>query len=333
MNIRKTLYCVLLSAAIICIAACSGRKTFEIDGQLLNMDQGTIYVYSNDGLLLNIDTIKIQGGRFEYSRAIERKGTLVLVFPNFSEVPVFAEPGEDVTLKGNAQQLNKLTVNGTDDNKLMTKFRMSCFEKSPVEEKKNAEKVIQDNPESQVSNWLLYRYFIKAVTPDYKKALQLAKQIRKKQPENGNLAGLIENLETICKGKTSGKLQFTATDVNGKTVSTETLKGKKAIIYVGATWDYNNEIDRNVKQYVNNTEYDFTAVRISLDASKKEEATRLQYNNYDGKMIIVCQEKLYKSPIMKTLGLSGIGDNIIIDAQGNIKKRNVMPSEIEKEMK
>lgn len=340
MTITKALHILLKNTSIIAaiivvaaISACSSGKTFEIDGQLLNMDQGTIYVYSNDGLILSIDTININGGRFEYSRAIERKGTLILVFPNFSEVPIFAEPGESVTLKGNAQQLNKLTVNGTDDNELMTKFRIGNFEQSPAVEKKNAEEYITKHPKSAVSNWLLDKYFIKISDPDYRKALKFAKEIRQHQPDNGNLAELLVSLEAICKGKTSGKLQFSANDVNGNTISTETLKGKKTIIYVAASWDYNNEIDRNVKQYINDNLYDFIAVRISIDASSKEEAKNLEANNYDNKLKIICQEKLFNSPILKTLGLSSIGDNIVIDANGNIKKRNIKPSEVENEMK
>lgn len=333
MKIRKALHIIIIAVAVVAIGACKGSKKFEIDGQLLNMDQGTIYVYSNDGLIPNIDTININGGRFEYSRAIQRNGTLILVFPNFSEIPIFAEPGEDVDLKGNAQQLNDLTVNGTKDNELMTKFRIGNFEQSPEKEKKNAELFIKEHPESAVANWLLYKYYIKIAEPNQNVTLKLAKQIKSAQPENVYINDLLEKLEKLCKGKTSGKLQFSATDVNGNTISTETLKGKKAIIYTAATWDYNNDLDRNIKQYLNDSEFDFIAVRISLDASSKQEAKSLEYSNYDGKLKIICQEKLFNSPILKTLCFGALGDNIVIDANGNIKKRNITSSEVEKTMK
>lgn len=333
MKIRKALHIIIIAVVVTAIGACKGSKKFEIDGQLLNMDQGTIYVYSNDGLIPNIDTININGGRFEYSRAIQRNGTLILVFPNFSEIPIFAEPGEDVDLKGNAQQLNDLTVNGTKDNELMTKFRIGNFEQSPEKEKNNAELFIKEHPESAVANWLLYKYYIKIAEPNQNVTLKLAKQIKSAQPENVYINDLVEKLEKLCKGKTSGKLQFSATDVNGNTISTETLKGKKAIIYTAATWDYNNDLDRNIKQYLNDSEFDFIAVRISLDASSKQEAKSLEYSNYDGKLKIICQEKLFNSPILKTLCFGALGDNIVIDANGNIKKRNITSSEVEKTMK
>lgn len=317
--------------AAVALSACKGGSMFELEGQLLSMDLGTIYVYSSDGLIQNIDTILIKGGRFEYSRAIERKGTLVLVFPNFSEVPIFAEPGEDAELKGNAQQLNKLTVKGNTDNEVMTTFRMETFEKSPTAIKKIAEETIKKNPETLTAVWLLEKYFIKCQKPDYRKALQYAKLLREKQTDNGVLAELILKLEVLSKANSSGKLpKFSATDVEEKTITNETIKGKKTIIYTAASWDYDGLIERNIKQYIDNEIYSFNAVKISLDANYKYS---YQHISDRSKFIEICQEKMFNSPIMKTLNLYGLGDNIVVDANGNIIARNIAPSEVERFIK
>ena len=332
MTIRKALHIIIIAAVAFIFAACSGGKTFEIDGQLLNMDQGTIYVYSSDGIIQNIDTIQIMGGRFEYSRNIDRKGTLVLVFPNFSEIPVFAEPGDEATLKGNAQQLNNLTVSGSEDNKLMTTFRIETFEQSPPEIQKKAEETILNNPKTTIAIWLLERYFIKIANPDYEKSLKMAKELKKVQTENGYLNELIQKLEYLAKAKNKGKLpSFSVADVKGNTIDNESLKGKKTIIYMSAQWDYNNDIDRNVKQYINSEGYNFNAVKISLDASKKVATNELEYNDVGIK--IICQEKMFESPIMKTFGFYGISDNIILDAAGFMVKRNAQSSELEELLK
>ena len=47
----------------------------------------------------------------------------MIVFPNFSEQPVFAEPGKSVTIKGDASHLKEIEIEGTDENKLMNGFR------------------------------------------------------------------------------------------------------------------------------------------------------------------------------------------------------------------
>lgn len=332
MTIRKILHIIILAVAVIAIGACKGGSKFELEGHLLNMDQGTIYVYSSDGLIQNIDTILIKGGRFEYKRAIERKGTLILVFPNFSEIPVFAEPGEDADLKGNAQQLNKLTIDGNDDNEIMTTFRMETFEKAPPAIKKIAEETIKKNPETLTAVWLLEKYFIKCQKPEYKKALNYAKELRVKQPDNGMLAELIQNLEVLSKGETSVKLpKFTATDVDGKTINNETIKGNKTIIYTAASWDYEALLDRNIRQYLTDDLYNFHALKISLDASA-EQASK-PYDSEKTKLFVVCQEKMFNSPIMKTFNLHGLGDNIVVDANGKIIARNITPSEVERFIK
>lgn len=332
MTIRKAIHIIILAVAVVVIGACKGGNKFELEGHLLNMDQGTIYVYSSDGLIQNIDTILIKGGRFEYKRAIERKGTLILVFPNFSEIPVFAEPGEDADLKGNAQQLNKLTIDGNDDNEIMTTFRMETFEKAPPAIKKIAEETIKKNPETLTAVWLLEKYFIKCQKPEYKKALNYAKELRVKQPDNGMLAELIQNLEVLSKGETSVKLpKFTATDVDGKTITNETIKGNKTIIYTAASWDYEALLDRNIRQYITDDMYKFHALKISLDASAGQASK--PYDSEKTKLFVVCQEKMFNSPIMKTLNLHGLGDNIVVDANGKIIARNIAPSEVERFIK
>ena len=73
-------------------------KHFKLEGRFLHLNQGEFYVYSTDGVLDGIDTIKIEGGRFAYEIPCDEEGTLVMVFPNFSEQPIFTQPGKSSTL-------------------------------------------------------------------------------------------------------------------------------------------------------------------------------------------------------------------------------------------
>lgn len=317
----------LFFSLIAATSSCSSGSKFEIDGQLLNMNQGIIYVYSSSGLISNIDTIKVVGGRFTYNREISQEGTLVLVFPNFSEVPVFAAPGEDVTLKGNAQQLTHITISGTDENELMTEFRIDAANKSPNETEKLAEDFIKKHPESQAAVWALEKHLILKSKADLKKALALAKEIRKVQKDNGKLTQLILELEKR-KFDLIGKPlpQFSIVDVNGKVVNNETIKGKKTIIYTAASWDYSNDFDRNIKSKITPITADFQAVRINLDASKSMAKNEAKY--IDKNITIVCDEKLFKSPLLKLFGLYSMGDNVVVDANGKVIAHNILPSEI-----
>ena len=95
------------------------KRHFKIDGRLLNLNQGEFYVYSPDGSLGGVDTIKVQAGRFTYKVECQKEMTLMIVFPNFTEQPVFAAPGKSVDIKGDASHLKEMTVKGTKANELM----------------------------------------------------------------------------------------------------------------------------------------------------------------------------------------------------------------------
>ena len=89
---RKTIIATLL--ALIMVSCGTDKRHFKIDGRLLNLNQGEFYVYSPDGSLGGVDTIKVQAGRFTYKVECQKEMTLMIVFPNFTEQPVFAAPGK-----------------------------------------------------------------------------------------------------------------------------------------------------------------------------------------------------------------------------------------------
>lgn len=129
--LRKLLY---LFTAILLLASCGeDSKHFKIEGRLLQMNQGEFYVYSNGAGVEGLDTIKVQGGRFSFEMPCLSPVTLTLVFPNFSETPIFAEPGKTAKIDGDASHLKMLKVKGTKDNELMTTFRSQISNASPPE--------------------------------------------------------------------------------------------------------------------------------------------------------------------------------------------------------
>ena len=81
-----------------------GNK-FRMSGRLRNINQGEFLVYSPDGGFVGVDTIKVRNGRFSYEKEVRNVVTLVVVFPNFAEQVVFASPGEEVDIKGDATHL------------------------------------------------------------------------------------------------------------------------------------------------------------------------------------------------------------------------------------
>ena len=130
---------------------------FRLTGRLRNINQGEFWIYSPDGAIEGIDTILVRDGRFSYETELRIPSTFIIIFPNYSEQPVFAEPGQEVDIKGNASHMKEMLIKGTDDNDAMTELRMELNKLMPPEVPKAVGKFINENPKSLVSRYLFQR--------------------------------------------------------------------------------------------------------------------------------------------------------------------------------
>jgi hypothetical protein len=303
-------YLILLSLLLVSCGTQSGH--FKIEGHFLNMNQGEFYVYNMEGGVKGIDTIKVEGGRFAYETTCEQPTVLMLVFPNFSEQPIFAESGKAVDIKADASHLKEMEVTGTDDNELMTKFRKQTVNASPPEIIKYAKMFIGDHPESAVGAYLVKKYFVQTTTPDYNEAYKLIASMLKEQPKNGLLMALKRSIDILKRSTVNSSIpHFTATDMNGKPVSDAQLRTGVAVINVWATWNYESQdIQRQLKQMQRSSGGKLKLLSISVDASRKDCKQTLQRDSVSWSS--VCDERMFESPLLKQLGLLSVPDNIII---------------------
>ena len=259
-----------LMAALVCTSCGTDSRHFRIDGRLLHLNQGEFYVYSPDGTINGLDTIKVQAGRFSYEVACDRPMTLMIVFPNFTEQPVFAQPGKSVDLKGDASHLKEMTVKGTKDNELMNKFREMIRNAAPPEMKKYAQLFVQDHPESRVGAYLVDRYFIHDANPDTKTAVRLVDLMIEKQPENGYLKRQKRQLTaSFVATKGADIPNVLGTTVDGKTIGRVQLtKAPVTVVCALATWKYESMSQfRRLAAYAASQQGRVAVVGVSIDAS------------------------------------------------------------------
>ena len=305
----------LLSFLTLLLASCgTDSHHFKIDGHLLNLNQGEFYVYSPDGSVTHgMDTINVQAGRFSYLVECDRPMTLMIVFPNFTEQPVFAEPGKSVDIKGNASHLKELTVKGTKANKLMNAFREQILSASPAEIKKCAIQMAEDNPESAVAVYLVRRYLVTVDRPDYTTAARLLKLIVEKQPDNQFAARLLAS----CNGKTTinnGSLpRFSANDINGKVVNNAMLASvPNVVFYVWATWNYSSTSQlRQLADMERQSDGKLKVVSICLNPDKSSCQRTLKQYGADN-ITTICDGRMVNGDLFNKLGLYNLPDNILI---------------------
>ena len=218
--------------SLLTISCGPDKGTFRMEGEFKGFNQGEFYVYSTDGGIRKLDTIGVKGGRFTYQRPLDSTATFVLVFPNYSEIPVIGASGTSVDIKGDASHLKEIEVKGTKENELMTGFRLKVSEMMPPETVKEAADFIMKHPASLSSIYLLNKYYIQTPTPDYKKALELAKAIQQAKPDHERINTLVKHLEGMQAISNNGILpKFTGTDIKGKPISNGDLLDRDSITW------------------------------------------------------------------------------------------------------
>ena len=322
-------YLILLTLVLVSCGV--DGKHFKLEGRFLHLNQGEFYVYSTDGVLDGIDTIKIEGGRFAYEIPCDEEGTLVMVFPNFSEQPVFTQPGKTVEIKADASHLKELEAEGTDNNKLMTVFRKQVSNMSPQQAVDAAEEFVKHNPKSDVSAWLIRKYFILAPKPDYAKAKQLLDLMIAEQPKNGKLVNLQQQL--IGLAATAGKSLpiFTATDINGNKVTQANLtQSPNAVVFLWASWNYEStDMQRQLKRLKAAKGNGLSVIGVCIDPSKSEMQQYLRQDSISWPTIN--DGMMFDTKIAKQLGLSQVPANILLK-NGKIVGRNLRMNELKEKI-
>lgn len=316
--------------AVLLLASCGGDDgRFKLEGRLRNINQGEFWVYSTDGGIAGFDTIAVRNGRFSYETELRGPSTLVVVFPNYSEQPVFAEPGEKVHIKGDATHLKEMIIEGTDDNERMTELRMELNETAPPDVPKVVSEYIKEHLESPTSIYLLQRYFLLTHTPDYQQAQKLVNMMLKEKPENGQLMRLQKQLRNLQGGALKSKLAaFTATDVKGRKVSEKNLKSKLNVVSVWATWSYNS-MDQQRKLKVLKDKYGdkLGILSICIDGRPAECKNLVERDSL--KWSTICDGRMWETPLLAKFGLADVPANLIIDEKGVILERNLQPQRLE----
>jgi hypothetical protein len=322
-----------LIATLLFVACSSGSDTFRLEGRLRNINQGEFYIYNLGGGPIGIDTIQVRSGRFAYELEMTEKATLVLVFPNFSEQPVFAGPGETVTIKGDASHMKEMIIEGTRENEDMTSLRMELNDLTPPDIPKAVSDFIHEHPESQASVYALLRYFLNLINPDYQQALQLVKVMEKEQPDNAALQKLSRDLQHLQGAKVGSTLpQFKAKDINGNLVTEQALKHEINVVAVWASWSWlSTQQMQQLRKLSKNYGDRMGVVAICVDGKLFDCQRIVRRDSLSWPT--VCDGKMWETPLLSTFALSDVPTYILIDNKGRILAHNLPYQLLEQRIK
>ena len=309
------------------LASCdSAGDYFRLEGRFRNLNQGEFYIYHPDEGWK--DTISVRDGRFAYEKMLKDTTTLCLMFPNYSELPVFAQQGATVKITGDASHLRETEVSGTDDNEEMTGFRLRASKMTPPEVVAAAEKHIRENPSSLVSVYLLRHFFLEVAQPDYQKAAQLCDILQEAHkegdsPVSGMLIRLRKQLDVLKAAPVNSRIPvFSVTDTDGKKVGNAQLKADINVILVWASWDSESRsVVSKVQNLVKKNDKKIAVVSIGMDANTKEFQRTFRRDSITWPNINDGQ--MWQSPLVRKLGFASLPANMIADKNGKILARNL----------
>jgi len=327
---RFRLVLMALSALVsVCLFVSCGVDSghFRLTGDFKNLKQGEFYIYSPDNASLHIDTIHVVKGSFTYETPMQENSTLVVVFPNFYERAVFATPGKEISMHGDATHLKDTEVTGDDDNKLYTEFELETSKNGDADIKKRISKFIDENPHSRVAQYLVNKYMVFTDKPNYRDASEMLKRLAKAQPEEPHLGEWAARLGNM---RTEGEQMptFVTRNIEGRRVANNSLKGDVNVIYLWASWRYESvSVIKMLKKMKNKYGNRLGVLTISLDADMYRIRERIRLDSLRWDMV---QEKdMFEGDLLPSLGMYTVPDNIVFDRNGRILGRTLDRKQLE----
>lgn len=312
-------------------SSCGGNNgQFKLEGHFKNMNQGELYIYNMESG--HKDTIQVSDGRFSYVTGLEEDATLILLFPNYSELPILAKPGTKAEIEGDVSHLKETEISGTKENKELTAFRMKTNSMLPQQAQNEARKFIKEHPASPSCHYLLRRYFLLVANPDYQEAASLCATILKEQPKNRALLRLRNQLDEM-KNVQALKLpnQFSAITTKGDTVTQKHLNGIANVVHIWANWNHDSVNTMALLKRLQKEHPDSIAVMtISMDATPGEGNYVLNRDSITWPN--VCDGEMWLSPLVPLFGITSIPATLVADKNGNIMGRNLKDADLEKKI-
>ena len=316
-----------MMTVIVCSCGTDGGS-FRLKGEMKNMNQAEFYIFATTGASHHIDTIHVQGGRFTYTVPMDEPTTMTLLFPNFSDLPIFGKPGKTATLMADASHLSEAKVSGTDENESMTDFRLAVVNKGFDYAAKEAEKYITSHPESPVSLYLLQKYYILAQQVDSKKAYKLADMIAEAQPDNGLIKDIKLQLEPASKVGEGSKLpKFSVSCIDGTTVSDASFAKGNGVIMAWASWNYESQNWQSSLRSIHQQNKKMAVLTINLDGSRS--SAEMKYLPDSLRLPVYHDGRLFEGELVRKLGIMTVPEIIFIK-DGKIVKRGITVDELRK---
>lgn len=325
---KKTIYFLLTS--ILIITGCSKDINFTLKGEIKGLLSDTLVVYYQEPEY-KIDTIFCKNGVFEYSFIPDTLTMFTLILNEKETLPIYAEKGETVEVEGTT---NNFTIKGKGENNLMNEI-IKLLQNTPKENIMNkVDSLIKTNNHSFTNIYLIDKYYIHDVNPNYENIDELIKQqsgIIKDTPYMMDLQTKIKTF--INKSPNQSIHTLYGQDREGEAINWANTRNNYILIDFWASWHPESVIAQDSLTSVLKElkKENFLVYSISLDMDKN---TWLKASDRDTtQWRQVCDFKGWNNNLVKSQRIQTLPANILLDKNKRIIARDIRGTELVKKVK
>ena len=317
-------------AFLLTLLSCSNHPgQVRIQGSFAHLEQGEFFIYSPSGGTDRLDTLHIQNGEFEYMASIEGDVIFRLMYPNFSELTIFARPGDDIEVKGDAQNLNAVEVEGTKDNELYSEFRKRITDLPGNEVCDVAQQYALENPKSVVSRYLFSTYFLLNDSLPPAQITEIYDSLCRACPDDIELSklsrqvrsyGILREGQDLPAFKLKTRTSAFKGGEEGKEITLKDFRGDYLLISFWASWKSGSQSalyrTRRFRREMKEKDLKVNAISYSLDTEvsslkRVEENDSIDYHSY-------CDFQCFNSPLVQKWGICDIPLFVLVSPEMKI---------------
>ncbi|MDO4714753.1 MAG: TlpA disulfide reductase family protein [Bacteroidales bacterium] len=322
-------FALLASLIALCSACGPGKGKFTITSEIKKLQHAELLIYAADGSWTKPDTMHIIDGRLDYTGRLTGDEPQIVRISfqstDFSFLAI-AESNTRLRIEGEATQLARLRVLGSEQNQRLTDFRLFVADKTLRDQQMAAAEFIRKHINQAAGVAAFVQYFAEGKDVSVQLATSVAKELRAAHPSNAWVATLTQQLEAQWRNSKGEPLpNFTLTTHRGRTVTKADYTGKPFAIVVWASWNnkqpsYTLELRRYAPQ--------LAQLHLSLDVDSAMAHGIIARDSITAP--IVMDRKGLASPIVAHFGISQVPTCLLIDKHGRIVARDIPAEQLQK---
>ena len=320
---RKTIY--LLLSFLCLMTSCSKEKNnFILKGEISGLTSDTLLVYYQVPEL-KLDTIFSQKGIFEYGIKLDTTTVFSLIFNAEESLPIFAEKGQSVQVKGTTTNLE---IQGEGDNQLMNDILALLKETPKQKEKTIVDSLIRANNYSFTNLYLIDKYYVKDSLPNYKHLEELIESLGGIIKDTPYFMTLLPKVEKLNNNRVQSIHTLIGKDRKGEDFKWGNIRDRYVLIDFWASWHPQSIAEQDSLQTVIKAlkKEKFLICSVSLDLDKENWLKASDRDTTQWKQI--CDFRGWNNPLVKGQDIHELPSNILLDKNKRIIARDIRGKEL-----